>query len=184
VSSGVTPAPPTLEALAALLGKYETLAALRRARARGEPVPPKEVFRALAEAFPGALHELDVLPLEIIDARAEALRAACAGGPLPPWIPWMLGYHALMRAALRVKIRLARRKELSDERARSLAEDASTHAGIDVDEAFVRAVASPPEGRIASVVYARLAARFGVETLALRRALFPRIGHAPKEDGA
>jgi hypothetical protein len=164
------------EALAGLLGKYETLAELRRARARGEPVPERSVFKALADAFPGALHELDTLPLALIDARIEALRAAASGGPEEPWMAWMLGYHALMRAALRVKIRLSRRRDLDDQRARALAEDASAHAGVTVDEAFVRAVASPPDGRIARVVYAQLEVRFGEDRAAIRTALFPRRG--------
>ena len=164
------------EALTGLLGKYEALAELRRARARGEPVPERRVFKALADAFPGALHELDMLPLERIDARIEALRAAISGAPEEPWMAWMLAYHALMRAALRIKIRMSRRRDLDDERARSLAQDASLHAGVSVDEAFVRAVASPPEGRIARVVYAQLEVRFGEDREAIRAALFPRRG--------
>jgi hypothetical protein len=89
---------------------------------------------------------------------------------------WMLGYHALMRAALRIKIRLSRRRDLDDERARALAEDASSFAGVSVDEAFVRAVAQPPEGRIARVVYARLELASGAPREAIRAALFPRRG--------
>ena len=86
--------------LSRLLHKYDTLAELRAARARGEPIPAKAVFKTLAEELPGALHELDRLPLPEIEARRDALRAALAGGPVLPWMTAMASYHALYRAAL------------------------------------------------------------------------------------
>src|SRR5688572_21818647 len=75
---GVRPPPPTRAAtasaataltpgaadLARLAAKYETLATLRRERAAGAPLPGAAHFRALAREFPGALQELDTLPLE------------------------------------------------------------------------------------------------------------------------
>lgn len=173
-----------------LAAKYQALGELRRARARGEPIPDRQVFRALAAEFPGALHELDHLPLEEIDRRLVALTAAAAGGDAAEgteqaarvgwmgwmdWMGWMWSYHALMRAALYVKIRVARARPPPDEEeAAALARRAAAHAGIAVDEAFVRAVEAPPAGRLRRVVMARLAARFGVPEATLREALFPR----------
>jgi hypothetical protein len=173
-SRGATPElvePVELERLAR---KYRRLAELRRARARGEPIPERAVFRELAGEFPGALHELDNLPLEEIDRRAEALATAIAGGPAEPWMAWMARYHALMRAALYVKIRVARRPPLSGEQAAALAAKAGAHAGADVGAAFVLTVADPPEGRLNRVVDAALAAAFAAPAEEIRRALFPR----------
>ena len=166
---------PSREAILALEGKYAEIAELRRARDRGEPIPPRAVFKALAERFPGALQELDTLPLDVVDARLAAIRAALAGGGIEAWIAWMIGYHALLRASLRIRLRAAKARFCSDERAVELAEDASTHAGIEVDVAFVRATLRPPGGRIAAVVYMRLEALYDVPASAIRAALFPRL---------
>lgn len=157
--------------LGRLAQKYEALAALRRARARGEPVPEPRVFKDLARAFPGCLNELDTLPLDLLDARAAALAEAAAGAPVAPWMAWISGYHALLRAALFLKPRAAR--GLDDARAAALAREAAAHAGTPIDAAFVRAVAAPPGGRVVSVVLARLAAADGRSPDEIKRALFP-----------
>src|SRR4029079_2032729 len=140
----------------ALEEKYAEIAALRRARDLGEPIPEKAVFKALADRFPGALHELDTLPLDVVDARLAALRAALAGSEIEPWMAWMASYHALLRAGLRVRIPTMKDRLCTDERASELAEDAAAHAGSEVDAAFVRATLRPPGCRLAAVVYARL----------------------------
>lgn len=165
-------AAPGRDDLDRLARKYRQIAELRRARARGEPIPERAVFRALAEEFPGALKELDTLPIEVIDARLEALLVAGAGAE--PWIVWMIDYHALMRAALYLKIRLARLPDLPTDQAEALAARASAHARVAVGAAFVAAVRSPPSGRITRVVYAELAARHSAPEEEIRTALFPR----------
>jgi hypothetical protein len=175
--SGAEAADPA--ALARLGEKYRALGALRRDRARGGPIPERAVFKALAGEFPGALNELDNLPLEEIDRRLAALTGAAEGAPAEPWMAWMIGYHALMRAALYLKIRVARSSSLSADQAAALAVKASAHARVEVGEAFVRAVRCPPEGRLNRVVYAELEARLGAPADAIRRALFPGRGAAP-----
>jgi hypothetical protein len=164
--------------LARLSAKYRALGDLRRARDRGEPIPERGVFRALAAEFPGALNELDNLPLEEIDRRLAALERAAGGGEAEPWMAWMGAYHGLMRAALYVKIRVARAAAISAEEAAGLAAKAGAHAGVDVDAAFVRAVMNPPGGRLNRVVMGALEARFGVGAGEIRGALFPRRGAA------
>jgi hypothetical protein len=159
--------------LARLAHKYERLAELRRARARGEPIPDRAVFRALAGEFPGALYELDRLPLEEIDARRSALGAALAGAPEADWMRPMAAYHALYRAALYVKLRTAKGRPLGAEEAAALAAAAARHAAIDVDIAFVMAVARPDGGRIGPIVLAEAAARHRTTQTTLREALFP-----------
>jgi hypothetical protein len=176
------PSPPTPAALARLATKYRTLADLRRRRAAGEAVPPRAVFRELAREFPGALNELDTLLLDDIDARGAALEAAAAGGELAPWMAWLEAYHALSRAALRIKLRLGGQRAVDDARAAALADEASEHAAIAVDAAFARAVARPPRGRAQDVVFAALAARFEVPEETVRDALFPRRRAARARD--
>ena len=153
-----------------LARKYDALAALRRARAGGAPAAEAAALKTLARAFPGCLNELDTLPLEAIEARASALVEAATGGPVEPWMEWMSGYHALMRAALRIKPRVGRGEALDDDRAEALAREASC---ADVDAAFVRAVADPPGGRLVAVVLARLASTHGCPAATIKRALFP-----------
>ena len=165
---------PSPAVLLRLAGKYQALGDLRRARAQGHAVPERAVFKALAGEFPGCLNELDTLPLEDIDARAEALVLAAAGGPVVDWMIWLAGYHALLRAALRIRIRTTRIRAIDDARAREIAEDAAAHSGATIDPAFVHAVIRPPGGRIIPVVYARLAALHGAPAAEIKRALFPR----------
>ena len=157
----------TREALLRLAHKYARLGELREARARGEPIPERAVFRELASEFPGALRELDTLPLDEIAARHAALAAAAEGGTVEPWMEWLDGYHRTFRAALYVKPRVGR-GAVSD-----LAARASERTGALVDEAFVRAVAEPPGGRLEPIVLGMLAARHGRPAEEIRRTLFP-----------
>ena len=166
--------PPSPAVLLRLAEKYRTLGELRRARAAGAEVPEKAVFQALAGEFPGCLNELDTLPIEEIDARAVVLAAAARGGPVEAWMTWLAGYHALLRAALRIRIRTTKSRDLDDARAQSLADDAAAHSGAAIDPTFVQAVVRPPGGRIMTVVYARLAALHGAPAAVIKRALFPR----------
>ncbi len=157
-----------------LAHKYARLLELRRARAAGEPIPERAVFRELAREFPGALYELDPVPMDALETRvAETARAALGGEPAA-WMSLMCGYHALFRAALFVKARTRNKAELGDARAEELAKHASTHAGRDVDAAFARAAASPPGGRLQTVVLAELAAEAHVSPAAVKKAIFPQ----------
>lgn len=93
--------PDALAGLRALAAKYRELALLRRARERGEPPPPKEVFRRLAAAHPGALYELDTLEIVVIEERAEALEKVIAGqAEIASWMRWMVRYHHLVHEEL------------------------------------------------------------------------------------
>ena len=81
--------------------KYRVLSALRRGA-----LAPKEALRPLAHEFPGALRELDCLPMAELEARLHAVAAAERGEVPQPWIAWMLAYHERMRLALEAKQRL------------------------------------------------------------------------------
>ncbi len=158
--------------LGRLAGKYETIAALRRDRERGAPVPPASIFKALAREFPGSLNELDTLPLDAVDARAAALRRAAEGGIVEPWMAWLSGYHALLRAALALKLRVAA-GPLDEARAERLAREVSALTGVAVDADMVRGVADPPRGRLVALVLARLERLHGCPAETIKRALFP-----------
>lgn len=131
------------------------------------------MFRALAAEFPGALWELDRLPLEELDQRRERLVAAASGGPRAPWMDWLFAYHALFRGALAVKARLRARRSLHEGEAGELAAVASRAARVSLDAGFIEAIARPPAGRLAAVVWAWMAARFGESREGMGRALFP-----------
>jgi hypothetical protein len=193
-------------ALAALARKYEVMAALRASLPlhqgsaapsddddageladAGEPsAADRARLRALAAEFPGALRELDTLETAEIARRRDALAAAAAGGAVADWMAWMDGYHALMRAALAIKRRLAGAASAAEsaKAAATLAtpvRDAiAADTGVAVDDAFVAAVAAPPHGRLNVVVFDRLAAATGIPAKRLWDALYPpRKGDRP-----
>ncbi|MET0591428.1 MAG: hypothetical protein ABW133_01930 [Polyangiaceae bacterium] len=166
--------PPRREELSDLLRKYDTLADLRQRREDGGGVAPRGELLVLARAFPGALRELDTLPIAVVEERRQALRSAVNGEPPAPWMTWMIAYHATMRAALFLKARLARtRAALADDVARELADDASRRFDLPIDVAFVHAVARPPARRVNAAVFERLGRELGVLPDAMWEALFP-----------
>jgi hypothetical protein len=169
---------PSREELLALLRKYETIARLRRDRGRGGAAAERSVLRALAREFPGALRELDTVTLVEIDKRRRTLALAAAGGTVETWMAWMVTYHATMRAALLVKARVAKSRAPSDELLRRAKADAARLSPVPLDDAFVRAVARPPDGRLNVAVFERLGRQFGVSPDQIWQALFParRIG--------
>jgi hypothetical protein len=86
---------------AAMLRKYRLLAEWRAVRDRGAAGgPDRAALRAMADEFPGALRELDVLGLEELSRRSELLAGA---DDAPPWLAWIVGYHRLLKAALVAK---------------------------------------------------------------------------------
>ncbi|MFO0614226.1 MAG: hypothetical protein U0414_16675 [Polyangiaceae bacterium] len=93
------------EELRALAEKYETLGAMRRREAAGEPPHENAFYQRLAARFPGALKELDRLPLDEIDRRAHELERAASSGVALPWMVAVAAYHAKLRDLLAAKRR-------------------------------------------------------------------------------
>lgn len=169
------------EELRALARKYQVLAKMRRDRARDGSIAARADMRALAREFPGSLRELDTVHLDEIDRRTRVLTEAAQGDTVvEPWMIWMSAYHATMRAALFVKARVARSPLLSDDRARAIAESATSHLGQPIDEGFVRTVASPPRGRLNAFVFERLGQGFGVAPELIWQTLFPSRRGLPR----
>jgi hypothetical protein len=158
-------------------GTARSFADQRAANALDETPEQKGALRDLAAEFPGALRELDTLGSDEIERRRAALDAAAAGGAVAPWMAWMHGYHALMRAALAIKRRLAAGRTL-DEHARA---EIAAQSGAAVDDDLVRAVAAPPHGRLNVVVFERLGALHGEPAKKIWDALYPP--RAPESGG-
>jgi hypothetical protein len=155
--------------LAALRAKYEEMLRLRLEAGDGDP---RRAMAALASRFPGALREIDELPLEDIRDRIDALRAAEGGSPAAAWMRAMHLFHAMTRGALCAKKWLADRGH-----ARAPAIDAATAAAFEREAGSLcwgedaiawrgdlARVASPPRGRVTELVYERIAAALGVST--------------------
>lgn len=176
--SASLPTERLFQALGALARKYRSLAGLRRARLRGDPVPDRAIFLALAGEFPGALRELDTLELDEIDARAEALERAAAGDgrAVQPWMAWLCDYHAWMRAALWIKLRVRRGARPDAVAVERIAAGAAQYSGLAVDVDFVLAVCAPDAKRLRPVVLDRVATAHGVAIDALVLVLFSRQG--------
>ncbi len=162
------PSVPTRDELVALEEKYSQLEGLRRGRERGETIPDRSVFKRLAERFPGALRELDTLPMHVIEERRRQLGQTLAGDEVAPWMAWIAAYHRLMRVALWIKLRTAKAPDIGDERMAFLLRNITNEFGFGLEESFVRDVAKPRSGRIHAVVFARLGEMFGVTEVELR----------------
>jgi uncharacterized small protein (DUF1192 family) len=165
------PTDVTPEVVSGLLRKYRVLARWRRAKDRSvaaagqaTEVAAPAAMRALAEEFPGALRELDLLGLAELDRRVACLAAATADleredereDEGEEWIVWIAAYHALMRHALALR-------------------SPSPPAGPPpiADATFLRDVQRPPGGRLSAAVMEALARHFRRPADELRRVLFP-----------
>ena len=169
-----------LDPLRALRDKYREIKRLRDEAAAGLARDPQPEMAELARRFPGALRELDELPMPAIEQRLAALEAALQpGGVEPPWARLQIGYHSWMRVALRIK-RLAQGRG-SEHAAAVLRElQAEYRPAADepplesLDLVLVAAVLEPNQGRLNPWVYARVAAENGVDPDSVRRSLFLR----------
>lgn len=145
--------------LSGLADKYQ-----RILRLRNEPTltPPTAELRSLARQFPGALRELDRLPLPIIEARLAAVQRALLHGAEPEvWMRVHASYHGYMRATLRIK-RWSRSWPSDSEAAlRALAERYVPAADepdlAHFDASLLAAVRKPPTGRLNPLVLTAVA---------------------------
>jgi len=176
---------------AGLLRKYTCLARWRRARDAhaGDGAPgglgtgtgdvgaeaiaaDPASMRGLAEEFPGALRELDLLGLPEIERRIARLtdpRAHADGeGDAEPWVAWISAYHGLMRAAL-----AARGQRPPDPALMG----AAARLG---DDTFMRELTRPPGGRLSIAVLGALARRFEVPAASISGTLFPSRRRPPR----
>jgi hypothetical protein len=167
--------------IAALREKYERIVALRDAQSRGRrqdvaPPAPRAELAALADRFPGALRELDELPAEVVLARLHALDDAAADPSRAE--PWMLAqslFHENARGALAAKRWLARRRDVDADLSRAFVRAMEEHRHGAEARAWaddLADVARPPDGRIVSLVFARVARLLGSEPHEVRALVF------------
>lgn len=167
--------PASHEPLSGLLDKYRRLLHLRSCP---EAAPPRAELRALALAYPGALRELDRLPLGAIESRLSELERTCARGAPPElWMRLQISYHGYMRAALRIK-RWSRQwpddaVTAALELARRYVPAADEPLLEHLDPATLHTICTPPQGRLNPVVLAAVARLHGVQPDQVQRALFP-----------
>jgi hypothetical protein len=145
-----------------LAEKYARILALRTthdlARTTGGVEPdPREAMAALAARWPGALRELDELPLHTVRERLAALaRVVDDPESMEPWMRAQLVFHREARAVLAAKRWLDRRRVV----------DAATRAAFgqaELDEATrawadrLDEIAMPPRGRLLDLVWPEVA---------------------------
>jgi len=155
----------------ALLAKYLEMRAMRIAHAEGDDADARARMRALAARFPGALREIDTLPLDVIERRIATLEA----GARPGWARTLVAYHGWMRVVLRIKrahgrdadpevviewLRLHHRPSEDEPRLEEL------------DRETVRTLLRPPSGRITNWVLERIAGARGLTVEAVSAQLF------------
>ena len=159
---------PSRTRLLGLSRKYRALSALRESA-----LASKTTLRSLAQEFPGALRELDILPPAALEQRIHAVSQAERGGPAEPWIVWMLAYHARMRLALAAKQRLRGAGPGDVERIAAVAAALALEFGEQADPTFVARVSAPPGGRLNRLVFELLEQEFGRPRTELENTLFP-----------
>lgn len=150
---------------------------MRRAHEAGRSLDPKPEMRRLAQRFPGALREIDELPLEVIEERVRILDAVVRGAEEPPeWAVYFVAYHGWMRAALRIK-RACLGCATSEEAVacvRASYEAAPDEPELEeLGEDGIAAITRPASGRLNPWVFERVAAAHGVSADHVRRTLFP-----------
>lgn len=162
-------------ALMALRDKYRELLRLRQEAMRCPEVDPRPALRKLSERFPGALREIDQLPLSSIQERLSVLDQVCDGGLEPPdWARYFVSYHGWMRASLRLK-RICRGLALPS--AVELAEQQYEPAGDEpgwerIGKKGLACILKPPGGRLNPWIFERVAEEHDITAEEVWRALF------------
>ncbi len=154
-----------VRSFASLRDKYVEMRRLRLDDVAGAAADPKRAMARLAERFPGALREIDELPLDVIDARIDALTDVVERAVDPPrWAILFVAYHGWMRAALRIKracLGVPSIAVLETVRASYVpSPDEPAHA--ELGELEIRAVLAPEGGRLNPWVFARIGAPHGL----------------------
>jgi hypothetical protein len=136
-------------------------------------------MQKLAGDFPGALREIDELPLGEIRRRIAALDAVHGGeSAAEPWMEAVALFHALTRGILVAKRWLGRRKSVDEALQRRFQQellalpfpqDSRTWA----DQ--LATVAAPPRGRLLDAVFARIGRTLDLPVAQARSLVFPRL---------
>lgn len=161
--------------ISALRDKYERIRALRLAHDRSandssfiEP-DPRKAMASLADEFPGALRELDRLPLPEIERRIASLDAALEDpARVEGWMIAQHTFHTYARGALATK-RWLGANALDETAFRKALPELRPEAALFATSLDV--IASPPRARVMDVVYERTAGEIGLTVEELRALL-------------
>lgn len=160
----------TPAAVEALARKYRAICALRVDASED----PREAMRALAAAHPGALRELDELPLALVEERLAVLERCVAQGRSPPrWARALLGYHGWMRAALGLKRRFRRDADAARAWIAREYQPLPDEPAREALDASVESILRPPEGRLSRWVLQRVATELGEAAAVIEAEAFP-----------
>lgn len=161
-----------------LRAKYMTMVRLREDNAGKTGGDPRSTLSALAARFPGALREIDELPMDVLSARLKALAAAEEDlSRVERWMAAMAAFHRLTRGALSAKRWLNGKKEV-DAGLRAAFAAATVASEIPYPEDAQRwaddlhRIAAPPGGRITILVYERIGLSFGVSAAEAKTLVF------------
>jgi hypothetical protein len=162
--------------LRALREKYEEMLVLRveHDAKRERDVRPR--LQELARRFPGALREIDDLPLADVQARIDALRAAERDPSLvTSWMTAIHLFHSMTRGALCAKKWLAGRKGVDEATVAAFEVEAAQLCWADEARAWageLSRVASPPRGRVTDLVFERIARVMKIDEDGARELVF------------
>ena len=161
----------------ALCAKYESLCDLRQRQESS--VAPRSELAALAAAYPGALRELDCLPMEELEQRRSLLRAVVEGtAQVERWMQLQIAYHGCMRAVLRIR-RLQLEQERSEQPQVIHFEPLPDEPALEsFDAQDLAAIRKPPGGRLNPWVLARLARVHATSVACIEIALWGAPHHA------
>lgn len=167
-----------MRALEMLREKYAELRLLRTSALSRQEARPRLI--RLAARFPGALRELDALPLEAVDARLEALDSVLAGRrKREPWMDATARFHALFRGALAAK-RWQAKAPPSARCDRARFERDHDDPEILQWSSALDAIAAPPSGRLTAAILSRMSCEQACSIDDIRRlVLASREGAGP-----
>lgn len=158
-----------------LFGKYSEMLRLRREDAEGSGGDPRRALLRLAHRFPGALRELDEHPMEVLESRHAALDRARSGAVVQPWMVASARFHRLMRGALAAKRWLRGRRDVDEAVIASFRETLPS-LSCPADAALwgddLRALVSPPRGRMSEVVLGRVGRSMGLSSAEAKAHIF------------
>lgn len=128
---------------------------------------------ALSREWPGALRELDELPLDEVVSRIGRLEIARRDpSRVERWMIAQDAFHRYARGVLAAKRWLGKRKRVTPEHVASFRASAEPDARVWADA--LEDVAAPPRGRLMDLVHARVAADLGASVAEARRLVFGR----------
>jgi hypothetical protein len=174
-----------------LLAKYGEMLAMRLAHDAGDedPAAVKERMAGLAARFPGALREIDELELGEIRRRIERLEAFLLSPEHEePWMEAVGQFHLAARGALGAKRWLEGRKGVDARMEGEFLRQAATlpfSQELRTWAGDLACIASPPNGRVTDLVFARVARLLGTTDEEARRRVFgvSRRARSRSEDG-